>query len=437
MNQTTLLAILQQSEYDFPRFEKWVNAHPDFHKTIEPEAWTPKLKAIRVAMSGLSFLPPLLRIKVALILTQPVEYFIRQHTYRQAEAKLNRLRRSGLQIVAVAGSYAKTSVKHQLAGTVGREIPLLITPKSINTMLGISQVILNDLQPEHKLFVVEMGEFKSGQVLELLQFIEPEFGVLTPIGHQHIELLGSFENVIKEFTDFAHFFANHPGRLLISDRNREYIASDVYYGDSATSNFRVSTVIVTRAGTEYQVHVPHAAETQSVFTPLFGEHQAVNSLPAFWLADHFNLDLHTIAKHLATLPYIHRRHEPTFAENNVLLLDNSYNTNPDSIKDSFKLLNQLDATHRIMITAGFVEQGDEATDAHFKLGELAAKQLDYLGLFACSYEEEVKAGFQAAGGNLNRITTGATQAEVVESVQSQIIPGTVIIFEGGHQEIHS
>src|SRR5690554_3802461 len=142
MNKTTLLAILQQSEYDVPRLKQWVKDHASETQVIEPPEWTPKLKLINLVSSLLFFLPSVTAIAVATWVTFPLEQVIRWYYYFSATSKLLRAKKQGLVVVAIAGSYAKTSTKHILAHALGGSHQVLMTPKSINTLLGIAHVIL-------------------------------------------------------------------------------------------------------------------------------------------------------------------------------------------------------------------------------------------------------------------------------------------------------
>jgi len=439
MQLTTQLAILQQSEYNWDRFLKWYKSHRQAEIEIEPEKWTPKLKLIQKIVTVLFFLPIGWRFKIALLMTQPGEKALRLATYQKAQQKISELRKKGLVVVAIAGSYGKTSTKHILYHTINPQVVSLMTPKNINTKLGISQVILNDLKPDHQVFFCELGEFNPGDLKALTEFIQPDWAVLTPIGHQHLELLGSFEKVVAEFQDFANFFALTPEHLLVAEHNRALLKNQnlTYYGSEPSSEWRTAEVKVSRAGTEYQVIAPGQTTPLTVFTPLFGEHQALNTLPTFWLAQKLKLPLPQITQTLAALPYIDRRHQPIFSENNILILDNSYNTNPDSVKESLKLLNQLQAGNRLLITAGFVEQGAEAERAHQVFGQLLASKVDYLGLFNAKFAANVLKGFTEAGGQADHVVQGTSQIDVVQKLQPFMISGSVVVFEGGYQEIHN
>lgn len=435
MKLHTLLAILQQSEYNLDRFQVWVTQHPQA-PDIEPEQWTPKLRLIRQVVQGLFFLPFIWRFRLALLLTQPGEHALRRVTYARARQKIQMLRRQGLVVVAIAGSYGKTSTKHILQHALNPQLPSLTTPRSINTMLGISHIILRELTPQHKVFICELGEFNPGDLAELTRFLQPDWAILTPIGHQHLELLGSFDHVVDEFKKFVSVFEGTLDRVITATGNQTWLKLPLTTYGQPPAEWQIQNAQVSRAGTEFEVWSHALPQPVPVFIPLFGEHQATNTLPAFWLATKLGLSATQIAHNLSTLEYVERRHQPIFAEHNVLILDNSYNTNPDSIRESLKLLNQLNQGQRIIITAGFVEQGNEAETAHQQLGQLLAKTVDYVGIFNAKYVDHIKKGFIEAGGQPERVIVGRNQEELVQKMQPFITPGSVILFEGGYQEIH-
>lgn len=437
MKKTTSLAILQQSEYDLSRWKKWLMAHHDDDHDIEPTEWTPKLKAINLLSSLLFFLPTIFAIQIAVWITQPIEYLIRQRAYRRAQRKLLGYRQQGLKVVAIAGSYAKTSTKEILFHTLSGEQSVLITPKSINTMLGVAQIIEKELQPTHTLFVVEMGEYHRGDIKQLCQFVQPDFGILAPIGHQHLDILGGFDQVVAELSELIEYFCQELPAVISHETNRRYFPDHAltYYGTDDASQWRVTQAKVTRAGTEFSVQLPDTTPLH-LFSPLFGEHQAVNTLPSFWLGHKLDIPVEIIKKKIATLPYIHRRHEPTFAANDVLILDNSYNTNADSVPASLKLMNQLSPTRRVVITLGFTETGSAAETLHHQLGATLANQSDYVGLIQAPWTTAIIDGFTDAGGKRDQIVIGKTQDDAFAQLQEYIIPGTVILFEGGYQEVY-
>lgn len=440
MHKTTLLAILQQSEYDLPRLRKWAKQHQHESDLIQPADWTPKLKLINNLSSVFFFLPPLSAIAVATRLTQPLEQVIRWFHYFSASWKLWQAKRRGLIVVAIAGSFAKTSTKHILFHALSGSQKVLMTPKSINTLLGVAQVIKEELRPDHTVMIVELGEYHRHDIAKLCRFVQPDFGILTPIGQQHLEIMGSFATIVTELSDLLAYFGFNPDKTLVADVNRPHFTQPLtYYGTDAQAAYRLTSSQVTRAGTEANLNLPPHPDQPTdleVFTPLYGEHQVVNALTSFWLADKLGINRTEIKKRLTSVPYIYRRHEPTFGQNDVLILDNSFNTNQDSVKASLQLLNQLNPSRRLMVTLGFTELGDTAETVHRQLGEQLASQVDYLGLIEAPWTAAITEGFVAGGGDKKHVFIGKNQEAAFQQLQQYIIPGSVILFEGGYQEVY-
>jgi UDP-N-acetylmuramoyl-tripeptide--D-alanyl-D-alanine ligase len=434
MKTNTLLAILQQSEYDWQYFLDWHQAHEKNLPTIKPHKWTIKLKIIKLITKFLFILPPLINLKLALFLFKILELPARFLITSLAKIKLIILQKQGLVIVAIAGSYGKTSVKHIMAHTLKKQTSLLATPKSVNTPLGISQIVLQKLTKKHQLFIVELGEYYVGDIKKLTNFINPNFGIMTPVGAQHLERMGSIENIALTMTELSDYFKNKKSNLLIAQENEQFFDNTWrFYGSDSQSDYQIKEASVARRGTDFIAKTPHL-EIKS-FSPLYGKHQAINLLPSLWLANELKLDVEKTIKTAASLPYLSRRHKPTFAQNNVLILDNSYNTNPSSIKASLDLINQLDSSNRIIITLGFVELGKESDKFHHQLGKLLAKKVDYVGLVKSRWNDQVETGYLEAGGKKSHFITATNPDEALQLLRDNIKSNSIILMEGGYQEI--
>lgn len=431
----TLLAIFQQTEYDITRTSAWYNTGNNPSKKIEPQAWSIKLRLIRIVCQALFFLPLVTRLRYALILITPAEVFIRFLIQNKAKMKLRALQKKGLLVLAIAGSYGKTSTKHIIYHTLKKQLSIATTPKSYNTLLGLSEVISKQLDEKTRVFIAELGEYQPGDLKKLLQFVKPDFGVLTQIGPQHLERFEGINGLITEFSDFTIYFQKTK-KLLIHESNAQYFDGKFeLYGESNKSSYAVQNTVVSRAGTEFVVRVQET--NVSTFIPLFGKHQALNSLPSIWLSDQLQLDRHKTLLQFGSLPYIAHRHEPHFAENQVLILDNGYNSNPDSARESIELLSQLPASKRIVITMGFVELGAESSKYHYQFGKLiAAKKIDVLGVIKTPNQEALVRGYIEHGGKEHSVYYGDTQDLTLQALIHEISPNSIVLFENGYQEAY-
>src|SRR5690606_37317585 len=132
---------------------------------------------------------------------------------KQAQKKLKSM--PDLLIIAITGSYGKTSTKFALATILSERFSVCFTPGSYNTPMGICKVINNDLQPNHQILVLEMGARYEGNIRELCDIAHPNIAILTNIGIAHLETFGS-EDVIAR-TKGELIDALNPGDTAIDN----------------------------------------------------------------------------------------------------------------------------------------------------------------------------------------------------------------------------
>jgi UDP-N-acetylmuramoyl-tripeptide--D-alanyl-D-alanine ligase len=139
-------------------------------------------------------LTPVIASSITLIF-QPLTVLGRNQIIRMAKEK--RAQFKDLLVIGITGSYGKTSTKEFLATILSEKYKVLKTAEHQNSEVGISQCILNDLKPEHEIFIVEMGAYNRGGIKLLCDIVKPKIGVITGINEQHLATFGSLENIIK------------------------------------------------------------------------------------------------------------------------------------------------------------------------------------------------------------------------------------------------
>jgi UDP-N-acetylmuramoyl-tripeptide--D-alanyl-D-alanine ligase len=126
---------------------------------------------------------------------QPLAVILRNRLIGQAQRK--RAQFKNLKVVGITGSYGKTSTKEFLAEILSAKYRVLKTKEHQNSEMGIAKCILQDLKPEHEIFVCEMGAYNKGGIKLLCNIVRPQVGILTGINEQHMSTFGSQENIIK------------------------------------------------------------------------------------------------------------------------------------------------------------------------------------------------------------------------------------------------
>jgi hypothetical protein len=145
------------------------------------------------------------------LLLAPVEAKTQQRYWREAQEVLRDI---DPMVIAITGSYGKTSVKHILGHILETAAPTLITPGSVNTAMGIARVIRERLRPHHRYFVVEMGAYGPGSIRRLCALTPPKMGIVTAIGVAHYERFKSLETVAEAKFELAEAVAENAGTIV-------------------------------------------------------------------------------------------------------------------------------------------------------------------------------------------------------------------------------
>lgn len=361
----SLLGILQQAEYDPVLFREWAESFhvlPSEHLTsIQPERWTAKLKIISsLGKVFRVFLPNRYAILLALQIFLPFEQLARLFFLWKARRKLRKLQENGLTVIAVAGSFGKTSTKHLLAHTLRGSLHVHASEGSFNTPLGLASSI-NQLTSRHDVFLAELGEYKEGDIAELLELIRPEIGILTPIGFAHEERFGTSESMNNAFAEmWTSAFA--PEMLIVSDANRDRLSppeNTYWYGSKKESHLSLRIRESTLEGTQGTLTFSDSTTLPFRF-PLAGASLAENTLPGILLMQFFEQPMDITLVGNTVVQPISRRLELHKNLNGTKVVDNSYNTNPAAWKHSYALLKKLEGT-KAVLTPGFVELTGETT----------------------------------------------------------------------------
>lgn len=426
------LALLQQCEYDLALWRTWITyprspAARAWVARAVPERWTLKLRLI--AMLG-----RLLPLHVSVRLLQLIEVPLRTLVMTWASHKLCRLQSQGLTVIAVAGSYGKTSVKHSLFHVLSQAHYTLMTPASVNTPLGIALVVVRLLSTKHRFFVVECGEYQPGDLDLLLRLLRPAVGILTPIGYVH-ESRQEQGSVADMFLEFLTSSAAAP--LIVSDAaNRPLLppnAEVAWYGDKASGWYVRSgrTTLTATAGT---LHAH--AESLPFSLSLFGAHSAVNVLPALVVAEQLtSLSLTQLVASLAYHPPIERRAEVLLNPNGSVVIDNSYNTNPAAWRTMVEAVRSLRLPALTLITAGFVELAPTTAQyEHQQLAQDIADVATSVGIIRTRDNAALIEALHAQFGD--RLVVGWSQAEVLTALQERFLIERFVWIEGGCRELY-
>lgn len=319
------------------------------------------------------------------LLLAPLEAKAQRRYWNEAQTVL---RRVDPMVVAITGSYGKTSVKHILGHVLETAAPTLITPGSVNTAMGIARVIRERLQPHHRYFVVEMGAYGPGSIRRLCELTPPKMGIVTAIGMAHYERFKSLETVAEAKFELAEAAAMQGGTVIANADVLEFAAPQRFAAAHPDTFLTVggdpdAGVVITAMRQDADgivVGVTWRGGIYELRAPLFGLQQGKNLALAFAAACTLGLAPEDVVASLRSTPQIAHRLEVKREANGATLIDDAYNSNPVGFAAALEVLDLLrrPGGRRILVTPGMVELGAAHDDEHRRIGRLAAGHVDVL-----------------------------------------------------------
>lgn len=311
---------------------------------------------------------------LANVINAPIEASIRKKFYLNAKEKLDSA--TNLKIIGITGSYGKTSVKNFVGALLGEKYNTLTTPHSYNTTLGVVRTVNEYLTPMHEVFVVEMGARQEGDIKEICDLVNPECGILTAIGPQHLETFKTQDNIVKtkyELLDSVGSgkkFVNYDNEFI---RSREKDDNTITYGTREDCDYYAKDIKVTPSGSEFTL-VTKSGEVE-LKTKLLGKHNVINLVGSAAVAIEYGVGLDDIRIAMRRIESVEHRLQLK-KQADCTIIDDAYNSNPEGAKGALETLREFEGC-RIVITPGMVELGDRELEENEKLGAICAECADY------------------------------------------------------------
>ena len=330
-----------------------------------------------VGAVALALAPWLLTAANALLV--PVQRFENQRYVRAARAKLEEV---APLVVGISGSFGKTTTKACVAAALDPNGPTYPTPASFNSYLGVVRAINEGLERRHETFVVELGSYRIGDITEICDLVEPRIGILTSLGPAHLERFGSMDAIEQAEGELADALPAD-GLFVTSAADerclrvaRERAACPVLLFSTAPhpeADLWAEEIAVGSGGTEFRLCWRDGTEPVRVSSRLLGEPNVANLLAAAAVAHHLGVTGPQIARALKRVaPPAHRLQPIVNAQAGIVVIDDSYNSNPIGAAAALDVLRAHDAKRRILVTPGMVELGEDEARENRAFGVAAA-----------------------------------------------------------------
>lgn len=351
---------------------------------------------------------------VGIVLTWPVYRLALWRKVAQARRKVLVV---SPQIVAVTGSYGKSSTKDFVATLLERKYRVAKTQRSENTLWGVAQRIIWDLKPGIEVLVVEMGAYRRGEIAALCRLVQPNVAVVTGIGNQHLDLFGGLSELKQAKFEVVTNLASEGMAVFNQDGGTDELYQWAKKLGVACHYYEVGEKVGQIEKERFQLKLKKGW----TWVPVRGKHVAQNVVGAVEVARLLGLTDDEISEGLARLVQPDKSLAVTQSPSGVIIIDDSHNMNESGFMAAVDYLGQF-LGKKYLVTPGMWELGPVTGEVHRFLAKYVA------GLDGMWLTNSVAArDFKSAGAP---VLPGVATGHIAKQISQTIKPGDVLLIEG-------
>lgn len=280
-------------------------------------------------------------------------------------------KRHAIPTIAITGSNGKTTVKEIITSMLQQLGPVLATKGNLNNEIGVPLTLLS-MRKEHIYAVVEIGANHAGEIARLVSLVEPDVAVVTNIGTAHLEGFGSVEGIATAKSEiYAGLKADGFGVINADDSYAPAMRKACAH--CFTREFGLATGADVRGLSETELVISSVGRTFSPRFRLAGAHNIMNALAAVAAVQSLDIQSEAIISGLESVSAVPGRLEKKPGINDAVIIDDSYNANPDSTNSAIKVLASYRGK-RYLALGDMGELGPDAAAMHQAVGEFASSQ---------------------------------------------------------------
>jgi UDP-N-acetylmuramoyl-tripeptide--D-alanyl-D-alanine ligase len=355
----------------------------------------------------------------------------------QVLAKTIRKNMTGLKIAGITGSAGKTTTKEMTFALLKDFFKVAKTEGNLNNLYGLP-LCLSRLKGDEDVFVAELGMSFAGELKKLVEIANPDVGVLLNVHPVHtvnfdsIEDLANakaelFQNMRQDATVIynldnewsARIGERYPGRRItygIESKGTLWAKNIEFNGfESADINLIV-------AGNEYKISVPR-----------FGEGNVYNFLAAASIAFAMGVDPQEFDRRIKGMAYAAGRGNVFKLRENIIVLDDSYNSNPVAMEMLLGFLERYRADGRKVVVAGdMLELGRRELEEHFRIGKIVAKSDIDMLITVGKLSRNMIEGALEEGMKQTDVLHFENSSEAAEKIAKLIEKNDLVLVKGSH-----
>jgi UDP-N-acetylmuramoyl-tripeptide--D-alanyl-D-alanine ligase len=364
-----------------------------------------------IAALGVGLVP--LVVDAAMAITQPLERRLAEPWVDKAKARLGQVRPT---VVAITGSYGKTSTKGYLAALIGGSKQVVPTPRSFNNRAGLARAVNEVLVPGTEVFIAEMGTYGKGEIAEMCSWCPPEVGVITAIGPVHLERMKTEDNITEAKSEILA-----RARVAVLNVDNDHLARlaarlKIPVRRCSASDHSADVAVV--AGAVY-----HQGQRVGDVDPTL---PATNVACAVAAALEVGVPAEAVAERLALLKPAENRLATGTASSGATVVDDTYNSNPAGAAAALAALARLCGGKRVVVTPGMVELGARQPQANRDFAREAARVATHVVVVGHTNRRPLLDGLSGGGAQVLAVEH---REDAVAWVRANCGPGDTVLYE--------
>jgi UDP-N-acetylmuramoyl-tripeptide--D-alanyl-D-alanine ligase len=379
-------------------------------------------RAVFLAAMGVILVPVV--VDLACLAAVPIERGLASRFVARATNRLASVRPL---IVGITGSFGKTSTKNYVSHLLANQVRVVASPGSFNNRAGLARAVNEQLVEGTEVFVAEMGTYGRGEIAELCRWCPPSVAVVTAIGPVHLERFGSEDEILAAKSEIT--VSATTVILNVDDERLARLAENLAQRENPPVVVRCSSVdrgadvcVIDELGS---CDVLADGRLIGSGISLTAGAQSSNVACAVAVALQLGVSDAEISARLGHLPAVPHRLSVATAPSGVVVIDDTYNSNPAGALAALRLLGEAGETgRRVVVTPGMVELGRRQAEENQAFGSAASEMAAEFVVVG-----ETNRSALLAGAKGNKPVTFRTREGAVRWVRENLVSGDAVLYE--------
>lgn len=337
-------------------------------------------------------------------------------------------------IIGITGSVGKTTTKEFIYTLISSRYKALKSEGNYNNHIGLPLSILR-LKEQHEAAILEYGMSAPGEIRTLTQIAPPDIAVITNINPVHLEFFSSLKDIAHAKKEILDGIKSNGTAILngddelIKDIARDWKGKKVYFGLSSACTIRAKNI--QRMGWEgISFEFEYGEESRRTRIPFINQSYLYNFLAATGVAHELKLSMKEVMKRSDHLSLFPNRGSHYTLENNMDLIDDSYNSNPAALEIALKSLSELPGGRKVAVLGDMLELGKKEVKFHIQAGKKAAQLGIDILITVGPLSRHMAVGAREYGMGKNQIYSFKDSEEAAEKISSLLKAGDIIMVKG-------